>query len=822
MRLRQGLALALLVAAGVVLAWYFVRRRADERAAARTSLNIPKLGLSVQQSAHGLTIAKDSNGKPVFRLQAEGAEKLRGSGRDQLHNVRIEIFGSDGVHSDQIAGSDFAYDESSGEATAAGPVTIDLAALPQNGPATPVHIQAQGLALNVRSGLGTIQDGIEFNYLNATGSARQADVDTHAGELRLSGAVRVTWKRPDEPDLVFAGEQAELHRLNGNSQAGHAAEARGGPRPSMDAAVLELRGAPATLHSGATAASAGEFIFHLRADHTLRHLEVLDQLHAIETTANGRTLQVAANSAQADFVAAGLHHTAVSHIELSGAVAIDDTAPGQHTALNAATAVFLFGADRQLTELQARGGAQQEAVLQLAGGGRGENVRGAALDFHFAPAGPAGRSTTGEPPQLASVEALADSAARPVAIALTGVAEGPVEAEATRVRVALDARQQPTLAVATGDVRVRQSLNAGVQRTSRSDALRLRFAAAEPASKNARNNAGKEAGKDAAQLVEAIETGQVQLSQAGRKVQADQAAYEVAQRRVRLTASPGSAFTRGLVHGADADTSFTAPELVWTQQADGASQLRASGGVTLSHNAAATPAAPVVITARALQWDQPPPEKGAQPRTVAAPLAGGFVPEIAGTGVFTGGVRLVQAPNLVRADRLSVDGAQHRLLASGHVRTDFMPSGNAALPSLTGANSARPPSPVTITADALSYQQTPGEADYQGHVQLRTDGAELTAPRLQVKISSGSQLTSALATGGVRITQPGRTLTAQQALFDFATRQGRLSGGPPSIFDAEQGRISGDPLTFSLSSDEIQVGSKSGTRASGQSTIPRR
>jgi lipopolysaccharide export system protein LptA len=814
----------LLLAAGIVLGLYLVRRHSTERATARNALTIPQLGLTIQQSAHGVTIAKDSGGKPVFRVYAQRADKLRSSGTDELHNVRIVVYGSDGVHSDQIAGTEFAYDESTGEATAGGPVTIDAAldassnttaasgplARPRASPAgqgSPMHIEALDLTLNVKTGVGTITKGLQFSYLNANGSAGQARVDSHAGLLTLGGQVRVTWKRSAQPDLVIRGERAELRRLT-----------LGGP----DAALLSLAGG-ATMASGETTASAGEFIFHWRADRTLRQLDALGQVHAAEAAA-ARRLTISADSARANFVAAGPHHAAVDHIALAGAVAIAELTPQQTTRLTAATAAFLFDSGHRLTQIQTQGDGASEARLLLTSRGRSQSVSGHELDFHLVPA------ATPETPRLASVDALS-TATLPVQMALSGTAQsGPIEAQAARLHVTLDARQQPTLATANGDVRLRQTvpstINSGSSstRTSRSDALVLHFA--EPPQ-------GGPAPAGAAQLSGAVETGHVELRQADRLLQADAADYDVATSRVVLTAQPQSAYTHGVVHGADADTTFTAPRVVWTQSPHGGSQLLASGDISLSHAAPGKDASPVVITAQSLRWNQLPASTLVDRRPVpsAPPLAtaDGFVPALTGTGVFTGGVRLVQAPNLLRADSVTVDGAQRTLTASGHVETVFLPATganeNAPMTTMAAATTAatavplNPHTPVTITAATLRYQQLAGRADYQGHVQLHADGAELSAPQLEVGLSPQAQLTTARARGGVRITQPGRTLTAQQANFDFATRGGQLTGGPPSILDAEQGRISGDPLTFSLSSDEIQVGSKSGARASGQTTI---
>src|SRR6185437_649025 len=118
-------------------------------------------------------------------------------------------------------------------------------------------------------------------------------------------------------------------------------------------------------------------------------------------------------------------------------------------------------------------------------------------------------------------------------------------------------------------------------RTSRSDALFLHFAGPSPEPAQ-----GVEPSAGAAQLSRAVETGHVELRQADRLLQADAADYGVATSRVVFTAQPQSANTHGVVRGADANTTFTAPRVVWTQSPNGGSQLLASGDISLSHAAA--------------------------------------------------------------------------------------------------------------------------------------------------------------------------------------------------------------------------------------------
>ena len=53
-----------------------------------------------------------------------------------------------------------------------------------------------------------------------------------------------------------------------------------------------------------------------------------------------------------------------------------------------------------------------------------------------------------------------------------------------------------------------------------------------------------------------------------------------------------------------------------------------------------------------------------------------------------------------------------------------------------------------------------------------------------------------IASGQVVIVQPGRRATGDQLVYTTAEDKFVLTGGPPSIFDAEHGKITGVSLTL--------------------------
>ena len=783
-RLRRSLALALLLIAGGVLAAYWLNRRAASASNAKARLAIPTLGIKIQQSAHGVTVYKSVGGRPIFRISAQRAEKLRGNGQDTLYDVRVLGYDSAGLAADEISGNAFAYDQATGELRARGTVRIRFQRKPggqvlQGGG---LQVEANDLTYNVRTGAGAM-GSVRFRFQNAQGQAGQGRIASHSGLLTLTGGVRVTWQRARQVDMVLTGDQARLRRLEG----GAALPSVGRGASSGNGAMRLTVQGHALLRTGDQRLSAGQLVFGLGRDQSLRTLDASQGVRAGEQ-APGRSLEASAGVGHARFGRDGADGAMLEGLTLGGNVVLTQATPGQQERLTAQSVDFSFLPGHQLSRMVARQRAQLS--LQSAHGtGVPDTVAAPELVFQFAPG--AGSATA----QLTAVRASGGATAE-----FAGRGSGPVRAQAASFRLVLDARQQPLRARASGNVRVRQTVAGGV-RIGRSDRLELLFTTRPGAS---------------AQIERVIADGQVRLQGEGRTVLADHLDDDLATRRVVLTAQPGSAFSHGQVRGSGEGASFAAPMVVWTSSSHGAGQLAASGGVALNRAATSLMGStlPVTVSAARLLWTQP---AGAVAPLAAAPGTTAFP----GTAVFTGAVRLFQAPNLLRADRLVVDGAAGTVAAYGHVQGAFVQA--TPLAGLGGAAHHRA-QPVYISADRLRYNQGTGHARFDGDVVLASADARLTAPTMNVALepagkTGAAALKTAVASGGVHITQPGRTAQARQATFDFERRRGVLEGGPPSIFDAEQGRISGDPLTFSWTSDEIQVGSIAGARAAGETTL---
>src|SRR6202008_2695652 len=116
-RLRRWFAGAAIVVMVSVAAVYFYARHRVQNALKQVP---EKIGLEIKQSATGFTVSKSEQGRTMFKIEASKAVQFREGGHAELHDVAITLYGRDSGRYDQIYGSDFDYDQPSGNITARG------------------------------------------------------------------------------------------------------------------------------------------------------------------------------------------------------------------------------------------------------------------------------------------------------------------------------------------------------------------------------------------------------------------------------------------------------------------------------------------------------------------------------------------------------------------------------------------------------------------------------------------------------------------------------------------------------------------------------
>jgi lipopolysaccharide export system protein LptA len=98
----------------------------------------------------------------------------------------------------------------------------------------------------------------------------------------------------------------------------------------------------------------------------------------------------------------------------------------------------------------------------------------------------------------------------------------------------------------------------------------------------------------------------------------------------------------------------------------------------------------------------------------------------------------------------------------------------------------------------LSRSQTSGSQSLAGANVAKPD-------LLKADLLRPSRLDRMVAQGNVVVDQPGRRAVGQSLLYTASDDKFVLTGGPPSIFDAERGKITGVSLTFFRRDDRVLV-----------------
>lgn len=268
-RLLRKLFAAGAVVAVLVVAVFYLRNLVKNRhQTAIVPQNIPQ---DVAQIAKEFKVSRSEGGRTLFTIQAKSFQQFKEGERFELHDASITLYGRDGSRSDHIYGSDFQYNKSTGDVTAAGEVQIDLGAnspltgLPRAGaPDTGnvIHLKTSGLSFNENTRIAQTSQRIEFRIPDASGSAIGATYDSQANTLALKSAVKV----------VTTGRQKAT--ITGDS----ASVLKSPQRIIMQSARIE---------QPPRAVTTDKLTVFLRDDNTVDHLVGAGNVHAVREGPKG-------------------------------------------------------------------------------------------------------------------------------------------------------------------------------------------------------------------------------------------------------------------------------------------------------------------------------------------------------------------------------------------------------------------------------------------------------------------------------------------------------------------------------------------------------
>jgi len=815
--LRHWFALGAILMVVTVAAMYFYARWGLRK----TIHEMPaKVGLDIQQTAEGFSISKSAEGRTQFKVSASKAVQFKEGGRAELHDVRIIVYGKDAGRFDQIAGDDFEFDPGSGDVTAKGRVLIDLEANPegmrhadQSPPEqnrVPLHLETDGLVFNKNTGDASSSGKVVFQTPQASGSAVGIQYVGKTGTLNLLSTVAVTVNRPQPVHL--------------NADRGLITKQ---PREVVLTTVHMTR--------EREQARANQATFFLQDDNTVEHILAEGDVETdIPTRPSSDPPSTSLQSSRSE-ASTSMTHEQSDRAEL-----------------------FLTGTRNLLTTAILTGNVQLaagDAASRNSTEGREQGARQPAEAF-------AGRATL----HFAGQQVLKTVHAEDGVRLLQQNNHGGTVAEPSAMR--RDAQNQVQAKVQTQDIEVtapvmdltvkdgrllERAETSGPPRivitqpesNQRTVVTAAKFTATftpnnrlatlhgEPGSKivsgliDTTADAGK-TGKEGSTRIGApvqpdristsrmldvdflpdggvrsiTQTGNLAYLDGTQKAWAERGQYTAADQMLELNGSPRVVDTGMTTTAQTIRINRTTGDAI----AEGNVKSTYSDLKAQPDGALLASSDPIHVTSRAMTAHHSP-----------------------AIAVYTGDARLWQDANIVEAPTLHFDRDHRSLIADGaeqsSVTTQASPHPVSTV--LVQVDKSGKVTPVHVTSQGLKYVDAERTIFLDGGVTAKASDATMTGQRMTVFLLPRSpshadtsqpgktigpampgQVDHIVAEGQVVITEPARHATGDRLLYTAADDKFVLTGGPPSIFDAERGKISGDSLTFYRHDDRVLVEGK--------------
>ncbi|MGA8215217.1 MAG: LPS export ABC transporter periplasmic protein LptC [Candidatus Sulfotelmatobacter sp.] len=831
-RLRRWLAVIAVLFSAVVAGMYFFARMAQRN----VLKEIPnKIGIDIKQTAAGFQFSKSDGKRTLFTVQASNLKQFQLDGSAELHNVSIILYGRDSSRFDQIYGDDFSYDKKSGNVTAHGEVQIDLEANPSGltgpdqGPPkelkNPIHLRTKNLVFNQNSGDASTDARVDFNTPQASGWAVGVQYSGKTNVLTLASQIHVT----------LGGESAA------SLFATHGRITRDPREVVLEHPRLERLGSG----NKSGTVQAEQATFFLGPDNQVQRLLATGNVNA--ESSGQEADQMRARSDEAELLLTGKQNllrtatlTGNVHVERIGA----QTMQG-----DAGRAILDFLGQNQLQKVHAADGVRltqhpdttnlpttnaPASVSANSSAPQDFDLTAPIVDFFVA---------DGRRLDYAETSGAAQIIISPSAAQNSSPGNAPASAQQTVVTAG---RFRAKFAVTPDGANRLTSIHGAP------DAKIVNLAPGLPGRVSTSQTL------DAAFLPQGgiasiVQQGSVAYSDGqapSKRTQAwaDKALYTPADRILLLTGSPrvaegGMVTTARTIRinrvsddaFADEDVKTTYSEL----------QEQPSGALLAS-------ASPIHVTATSMTAHNSP-----------------------AVALYQGNARLWQDANIIEAPSIEFNRDRRFLVAQGTavqpVSTvlvqaklvqpgDFQPGDlqpndsqpDHSHPGKVPPDSSQPSkiqagekhktkakseeksgeaSLIAITSARLTYADAERLAHYEGGVLAKGTGFTASSktmdvyllPRSQTSsnqpLAGSGQLDHLIAKGNVVVQQPTRRADGRTLVYTAADDKFVLTGGPPSIFDAERGKITGVSLTFFRGDDRVLVEGEASTPVVTQTRV---
>ncbi len=746
---------------GTVAGMYFYARWRVSKAVH----DIPaKIGLDIQQTAEGFSISNSREGRTQFTVSASKAVQFKEGGRAELHNVKIVIYGKDASRFDRITGDDFEFDRVSGNVSAKGTVLIDLEANPegmlhsdQTPPEQtkqPIHLETNGLVFNSKTGDASATGKVTFQTPQASGSAVGIQYVAKTGTMNLLSAVAMTVSRPQpvhlDADHGVITKQPRLVVLTGVHMT------REGQQMESDSATFFLR--------------EDNTVDHILAEGDVRS-ELRGRVVPSSETSNPETH---ARCDRAEMWLTGTRNlltTAIlsGNVQLAAGDAASRVSTGTQATEAAAGRVTLHFAGQQilqtvhaeegvrLTQKKSQNGAGGVVASLPAKDAQDIEMTAPVMDFIVKDGHLLERAETSGPPQILITQ--------PGSNQKTVVTASKFTATFTEKNRLATLHGEPDAKIVSNKIGGGQVGASGqADRVSTSAMLDVVF----------RPEGG---------VASIAQSGSVAYVDGTEKAWAQRGEYTVADQMLVLSGSPrvvdnGMTTTAQTIRMNRVTGDAIAEGSVKSTYSD--LKVQPDGGMLASSD-------PIHVTSRSMTAHRSP-----------------------AIAVYNGDARLWQDASVVEAPTLQFDRDRRSLFAQGNLAQPV----STVLVQVDKSGKA---TPVHITSAHLNYTDAERKIFLDGGVTAKGPDTTMTGQQMTVFLLPRSaspatagpgapgQVDRIVAERNVVITQPTRHATGERLVYTAADAKFVLTGGTPSIFDAERGKITGDSLTFYRHDDRVLV-----------------
>jgi lipopolysaccharide export system protein LptA len=721
----------------------------------------PPLTEEKERQSIGLTVSKNEGERTVFTVKASKSTDLKGQDISLLEDVQVTAFGKLGDRHDTIHSRSCRYEKVGGGIECNGDVQIDLetaadAARIQGTVASKpnlIHVETSGVTFNAKSGEAETPQPVKFTLPNGDGDGVGATYLSQEGILRLKKAVRVTLR---ETGALAVGKKPNAPPtdvvLHGSSM-----------EIGKQTRKVVLSG-PATAVTPTQQLNAGQLTMLLdsqdRAQTLLAEPGPTNQrpeLVSKENTGPMGAGSLWADLMKADLAPEGWVRTLVAEGNVQG-----KSENGEMQADNGHVDMWPHVNQAKLMTL--RGNvhvSQKDPKTKLA-----RKLETNVLQLNFA------GGKAGEPNPVQHAETLERGTMQ---WNDTPTSESRLSAD--RLAVDFGAAGKAKALLAMGNVFTQRDLQGQPSQTATAT----------------NGDAQLDAGGSWTQMTL---RGNVHMKQADRSADAQQAVFARAAQTTVLT---GQAVAR------DEGSETRATKITFHQdsgeiEADGKVRSTDLGNkeddIHLSQ-------APSNITAEHMVGNSK-----------------------TGRALYTGHARLWQGPSVLEADSIELFRETRVLNANGNVRAVFPKDTNnnktASQTSDKMAEKNKDTDVWHISAGTLKYWDAENRAHLEKNVVVQSETEKMRGPVLELYFirdpggkngnQGASKISRAVGTGGVEVQQGDRRGTADRGVYTAKDDKFVLSGGTPTLYDANEGTTTGRELTFNITDDTIIVDSGNGSR----------